>query len=164
MILEPPLDGAVQFRVTLPFDPDGAVNPVGAPGTVYGVAAVYDDCVPSPAALTADTVKVYEVPFDNEDIVVLVPLISDLTRLPPIYTLYEVISEPPLDGTVQDKETLPFDPVADNTGELGTVYGVAVTADDCTPSPAALTADTVKLYKVPFDKADIVELVTPVTN
>ena len=55
MIVEPPLAaGAVQDRVTW-VEPGVAASPVGAPGTVRGVADVVVDAVPVPAALVAET-------------------------------------------------------------------------------------------------------------
>jgi hypothetical protein len=64
VIAEPPFEtGAVNETVAsvLPATADGEV---GAPGTVRGVTAEEaEEAAPSPAALVATTVKVYDVPL-----------------------------------------------------------------------------------------------------
>ena len=60
----PVLAGALQLRTDCPFSFDVAAKPVGALGTVAGVAVVDADVL-VPAALVAVTVKVYNVPFVN---------------------------------------------------------------------------------------------------
>ena len=73
MIAEKPFDaGALQVSETCVFA-GVATTEVGAPGVVYGVAAFETvDALPVPAAFTALTRKVYEVPGVNPVTVALV--------------------------------------------------------------------------------------------
>ena len=65
MIALPPLAGADHVTVAEAF-PATADGAEGAPGTVAGVTGdEADEAGPVPAALVADTVKVYAVPFVN---------------------------------------------------------------------------------------------------
>ena len=75
-MLEPLSGGAVHERDMLAL-PGVAVRPVGAPGTVLGVAVTVADALPVPAELTALIRNWYAVPFARPvtvaDVVVLVP-------------------------------------------------------------------------------------------
>jgi hypothetical protein len=59
----PPFEaGADQVRLTWAL-PAVAASPLGAPGTVAGVAEAVDDGLPGPTAFVATTLKEYNVPF-----------------------------------------------------------------------------------------------------
>ena len=69
MIADPPSDdGAVQLTPTCPL-PRVAVNPVGAPGIVAGLARMDEEGGPLPTTFVATTVNEYVVPFVRPEIV-----------------------------------------------------------------------------------------------
>jgi hypothetical protein len=74
-----------------------------------------------------------------------------------------VIALPPFDaGAVQLSETWPLPGVAVlSVGAPGTVRGVALSAFDGAPWPAALLALTVNEYDVPLARLEIVQLSDP---
>jgi hypothetical protein len=59
----PPFDTGADQSNTTWVEPGVAFNPVGAPGTVRGVADTVAENTPWPAALTAATRNEYSVPF-----------------------------------------------------------------------------------------------------
>ena len=65
-----------------------AASPVGAPGTVRGVADVVVDAAPVPAALTAETRNVYAVPLVRPvtvaDVTVDVASLNVVHDVPPL--------------------------------------------------------------------------------
>ena len=65
MIADPPFDaGATHDTDTSPAVADGlTASEVGIPGAVAGVAEAVPDAEPVPAALVADTRKLYDVPL-----------------------------------------------------------------------------------------------------
>ena len=99
----PPVTGADHETTTCPL-PAEADTPVGAPGTVDGVAleeAV--DAAPVPDAFVAVTVNVYAVPFVNPVTVQLTDEVVHWNEPGDDVTVYPVIDAPPvLDGAVHD--------------------------------------------------------------
>lgn len=68
VIAEPPSDVGALHEITASVFPGVALTSVGAPGIVRGVIAVdARDDAELPAALSATTVKVYEVPLANPE-------------------------------------------------------------------------------------------------
>ena len=81
--LPPLLAGTVQLTAADP-TPAVATTPVGASGTVIGVTAADAwDAGPVPAAFTAATVNVYEVPFVRPVTVALVAVPAAVALAPP---------------------------------------------------------------------------------
>ena len=78
---DPPFEaGAVQETGTAALLFEEAVTPVGAPGTVAGVAEFEAvDAVPVPAALVAVTLNVYEVPLLSPVTVQLRPAVEQVS-------------------------------------------------------------------------------------
>jgi hypothetical protein len=70
---------------------------------------------------------------------------------------------PPFDvGPIQDRLTCAFPGVAEfKVGALGTVRGVALSAFEAGPVPAALVAVTLKEYEVPFVSPMTLQSVAP---
>jgi hypothetical protein len=81
------LAGAVKEMMAWPL-PLTAVTPVGAPGTVEGVAAAEAvELVPVPEALIADILKVYPMPFVRPvktKLVVAEPTFRTLVPITPV--------------------------------------------------------------------------------
>jgi hypothetical protein len=159
VIGDPPLLGAVQEIVTC-WIPATPVTPVGAEGTVAGVAEILEG-TEDPMAFIATTVNVYDWPLVKPVIVAVRSKTSNTPRLE--VTLYPVIGEPPSLGAVQERVTCWFPPIAVTpVGAEGTVPGVTETLDG-TEAPTALFATTVNVYNWPFVKPVIVA-VTPLTS
>ena len=151
-----------------------APAPVGADGTVRGVTD--DDGaedVDVPAPLVAVAVKVYAVPFVRP--LTTHDVAGDVTVhvAPPgdAVTVYDVIGDPPLLAgatTVTLAVSLPGTtyPIEGASGVVRGVTEVVAAVE----APAAFTATTVKLYKVPLVSGEMVaglldtEYVSPVVT
>jgi hypothetical protein len=101
VIVEPPLlAGAVNATLAVLEPVDVAVPIVGAPGTVYGVAALLAELdALLPTELVAYTVNVYDVPLVKPlTVIVPEPAVDKLpVMLPGLETaVYDVIVAPPL--------------------------------------------------------------------
>ena len=148
MIAEPPSDVGALHEITACVFPGVALTSVGAPGMVRGVTAVdARDDAELPAALSATTVKVYEVPLANpekvqERLAVFVQSAGAVMAGDEV-TLYPVIDAPPFDvGALHESVACEFPGVAvTDVGAPGTVRGVtAAEGDDVIDSARALIA------------------------
>jgi hypothetical protein len=158
MTAPPVTVGAVNVAVA-DASPAVTARPVGAPGVVYGVAVIVVACVPDPAALTARSVRLYDVPFVRLDMVIG-DVVCDATAniLPAsVEYSYHRIADPLVAGAVNASENPEsVDVAASDVGVPGTVYGVTVVAVDAEPVPPALTARTATLYAVPLVRPEMV--------
>ena len=98
IVAPPSVEDAVQETTDEPFSPFVAETPVGAAGTVDGIA-LFDtaEAAPTPAAFVAVTVNVYATPFVRPSTVHEVPRVA-VHENPPgdDTTVYDVIAAPPL--------------------------------------------------------------------
>ena len=148
MMGAPPLaDGAVKLTVACPLAAT-ADTPVGAPGTVAGVAAADGaEAGPVPDALVAVTVNVYAVPFVRPLTVQLVaPVVVHVLAPGTDVTVYPVMVSPPvLGGAVHDTTDWPLasDVAVTLIGAPGCV-GTSTELDgsDGGPVPSAFVAVT----------------------
>jgi hypothetical protein len=101
----PPFDtGATHVMTELAFTFDVATTPVGAPGTVTGIAAAEaTESADVPDALVAVTLKVYQTPFVRPVTTqVRAPVVVHVRALGLDVTVYPVIADPPsVTGAVQ---------------------------------------------------------------
>lgn len=154
--------------------PATAPAPVGADGTVFGVTEDDgEDGADVPAPLVAVAVKVYAVPFVNPLTTHEVAGEVTVHVAPPgdAVTVYDVIGDPPLLAgatTVTLAVSLPGTTYPID-GAPGVVRGVTEVVA-AVEAPAAFTATTVKLYKVPLVSGEMVaglldtEYVSPVVT
>ena len=143
--------GAVHETTDLVLAYEVAVTPVGALGTVDGVAVADADDGPLPMLLVATTVKVYVVPLLRPSRVheVVEPLA--VTQVWPLLavTVKLVIGDPPVEtGAVHDtRDRLSELEVAVTpVGAPGVAAGtIELDTDDAGPVPRALVAVTVNV-------------------
>ena len=154
--------------------PATAPAPEGADGTVFGVTEDDgEEGADAPAPFVAVAVKVYAVPFVKP--LTTHDVAGDVTVhvAPPgdAVTVYDVIGDPPLLAgatTVTLAVSLPGTTYPID-GAPGVVRGVTEVVA-AVEAPAAFTATTVKLYKVPLVSGEMVaglldtEYVSPVVT
>jgi hypothetical protein len=143
----PSEDGGVNTTAAC-VSPPNARMMAGAPGTAPGLTLFEGaDEGPVPSELVAVTVKVYAVPLARPATVM--GEAAPLAVKPPgeAVTLYEVISEPPLEaGGVNVTVACPLPAVAmPIVGAPGTAPGVTFHAADAGPVPTMFVAFTEQL-------------------
>jgi hypothetical protein len=88
VIAAPPVAAGADHDSATWVEPGVAANPLGAPGTVRGVADAVVEAAPVPAAFTADTRNVYSVPLARPvtvaDVTVDVPSAKMVQLVPPL--------------------------------------------------------------------------------
>ena len=156
MIELPPSKGAANVNVTCPL-PAPTTGCNGASGTVLGItAADATEAAPSPFALVAVTVHVYDFPFVRPPTTIGEPTSEADPAAPPFddtqAAVNSLIALPPSPGATNDTLTCAFPPdTVGAAGADGTVLGITATdAAEGTPSPFVLVAITVHVYDLPF--------------
>jgi hypothetical protein len=146
--------------------PATALSADGAPGVPKGIALCAPDCTPDPAALTARSRTEYDTAFVNPVISTgeaVVPVARVLKSPPFSEYWYVVIALPPVLPPAPNATDIWLSPAVSVTedGAPGVVYGVATSALDPVPTPAAFSAATFILYAVPLVSEDMVIAVEP---
>jgi hypothetical protein len=154
----PPSSGATNETVASLF-PDAATGCSGAAGAMLGMAGADGaDGGPSPFALVAVTVHVYDFPFDKPPTTIGELGPDAEPGVPPSddahAASYVVIALPPSNGVGNDTVSCALPAMtAGCAGAEGTVLGVTW-ADSGEDGlwPSAFVAVTVQVYELPFDK------------
>jgi hypothetical protein len=156
VITLPPSNGALNDTPTCAF-PGVTVGCAGASGTRFGTTTTdATDAGPEPLAFVADTVHVYDFPFDKPPTTTGEPAPDAEPATPPLDDTHDpsnsVIALPPSSGATNVTVTCASPaPTAGCAGADGTVLGITTAeAGDDGPVPFAFVALTVHVYDFPF--------------